>query len=183
VNAQFHAGVVVTQPAYMDMIPCAIANRILGGRNNRAIKSFNDLSSPSTARASALFVPVPVTETVYSVPVALDMKPAYVAPNTENAVATQKGSWTHFLQCFAGDFYEGISRSTLYKEGSSLYDTSKFCSTLQRACTWYANDQNEMKPFAGTGVLGPIGRNVPGAARVFNGVGNFPSNYEQVPVY
>ena len=182
VNAQFHAGIICYEPAYMDMIPFALTHRFLGGRNNRAIKSQMELFDTHVSRNSRLCVPVPVTETIYNYPVALDGTPAYAAPNTEGVNAFQKGSWRDRLNVMCGDFYEGMSRAVAYRENSSFFETSPFCNTLHRACVWTYNERDEMRPIPGTGALGPIGCNVPGAARVFNGIGIFPTDYEQVHI-
>lgn len=183
VNAQFHAGVLCWKPEYMAMIPFAIGNRILGGRNNNPVRSQLEMFADYPGRPSIIFVPLPHNETRYNYPLSLNNEPVYAAPNTEGVAAFRKGSWRDMLNVFAGDYYEGLVNPVSYREGSSFYETSIISQTVHRACTWYYGDSDTMRPFPGTGGLGAVGRNVANAHRGFNGAGRFPTDYENAPIF
>lgn len=183
-HAQFHAGPVCMEPRKMDLMQYTNTRQFLGGRNNRPILSASDLFDNTNHRPSALHVAVPVNETNYAFPVSMNNQPAYSAPNTDGISPFQKGSWRDALAAFVNDLDEGLDQYIQFRDNSSLFETSRFAGSLHRACTWYTSDEHtEMKPVTGTGPLRHVAMNVPEAARVFNGVGLFPTNYENVHVF
>jgi len=179
-NAEFRMGVIVFEPKYMGVMPHAICNAFIGGRNNRCMTSYAGLQSNAHNRPAMMVVPGPVTENEYQFPVSLNMDPPYAAPDSDHIQPQQKGSWTHFLAAFFGD--EVIEDLSSFGDETSFWESSRIAGALHRACTWYG-PVGEEEPMPGTGALGPIGRNLPEAGRVYWGEGHFPTNFNRTLVY
>ena len=109
-------------------------------------------------------------------------------PDSQTIQPTQKHSALDLIRAFCGD--EELETITLYGQSESFWEAPRMTGTLHRCCAWYWGGKRDQvdatlwRPHAGTGPLGPIGRNLPDAARVYMGQGRFPTNYDNTtPVF
>lgn len=179
-NVAFNHGVICLADHRVDCIENAVAYQYRGGRTTGFIKSNAELGHASVHRNSMLALPVPNTETKYHFPVSPNRDPAYGAIDTDGPTLLQKVSFTDLLAAYLGDPTNGLDAVMTYQDGGPQYDVPMFAPMWHRGCTWYEDiHSGMMHPVPGTGPYGEIGRNVSGAARVYNGMGRWPTNYEK----
>jgi hypothetical protein len=177
-HAEFKVGVINVDPKGLRMIPAAICHDYHGGRTVDFVRSRAELLAPVQSKPSILALPIPVTERKHSVPLSLTGDAAFAAPDTAELDPYQKTSATELFTMFAGE--EVLGDLTNFDD-ESYHGMVPMATHLNRALASYYNAQNgkwEIQP--GTGPLGDIGRNTPGAAAAYLKQGTFDTNYESI---